>query len=150
MRGHDFAIRRAAAGLLLTALLVCALQARAHTRSVSYSSWALDAKGARVTLHLAQLELTRLPWGPVRGTELHPSLGAYLAARLQLLSDAEPCVVRHPPRVHGVLEGRIAIGWRVDCGMRPNAGRYPARGGRSFGPADRRSRRAWEGGLQSV
>jgi hypothetical protein len=115
MRAHRLAIRHAAAGLLLAALLVCALQARAHTRSVSYSSWALDAKGARVTLHLAQLELTRLPWGPVRGPELHPSLGAYLAARLQLFTDGEPCAPRHSPRVHGVLEGRVAIGWRVDC-----------------------------------
>ncbi len=60
------ALSRACVGLLVAASLLCALQARAHTRSVSYSTWALDAQGADVTLSMAQLELTRLPWGPGR------------------------------------------------------------------------------------
>ena len=47
--------------------LLWAAPAPAHQRSVSYSSWYLDDAGARVTLRIAQLELTRLPWGHVQG-----------------------------------------------------------------------------------
>ena len=107
--------RRACAGLLVAAALLCALQARAHTRSVSYSTWALDPQGADVTLSVSQLELTRLPWGPVWGTQLDPSLAAYLGERLQLLAAGEPCPLRGAPRVLPAPPERLAVAWRVDC-----------------------------------
>jgi len=114
-RGRDPAIRRASAGLLVAASLFCALQAQAHTRSASYSSWALDPEGATVTLRIPQIELTRLPWGHVRGPELDPGLAAYLVERLQLLSGGEPCGLRRMPRLLASPPDRVAIEWRVDC-----------------------------------
>jgi hypothetical protein len=102
-------------GLLLGAALVCAPQAWAHTRSVSYSSWTLDAEEASVTLRVTQLELTRLPWGPVPGRELPPELAAYLTGRLQLLSAGELCNLQRPPRVLDTPADRVAIEWRVRC-----------------------------------
>jgi len=106
---------RTLAGLLVAASLLCALPARAHTRSVSYSTWALDPKGADVTLSMAQLELTRLPWGPVWGTQLDPSLAAYLTERLRLLAGGEPCPLSSGPRVLSTPPERLAVAWRVEC-----------------------------------
>ena len=100
---HRSALRRACAGLLVAASLLCALQARAHTRSLSYSTWALDAQGANVTLSMAQLELTRLPWGPVWGTQLDPNLAAYLSEGLRLLAGAKFGVLPRP--APGILLG---------------------------------------------
>jgi hypothetical protein len=113
--GHRFAIGGICAGLLVAASLVCALQARAHTRSVSYSSWVLDPQGATVTLRVTQLELTRLPWGPAWGAELAPGLATYLTDRLQLLSGGTPCSVADGPRVLTSARDRAAIEWRVEC-----------------------------------
>jgi hypothetical protein len=102
-------------GLLAATILLCALDVQAHTRSVSYSSWVLDPKGATVTLRLAQLELTRLPWGPVHGQNLDPRLAAYLTRRLQLLSEGKPCSPRGAPRALATPAGQAAIEWRVEC-----------------------------------
>jgi hypothetical protein len=115
-RGPLRATRRAWGGLLIAAALACALQARAHTRSASYSSWVLDSEGATVTLRIPQIELTRLPWGHVRGAHLDPNLAAYIVERLQLLSAGEPCPLRRAPRVLAAPAGRVALEWRVDCG----------------------------------
>jgi hypothetical protein len=114
--GGNPAIRRAAGGLLLAAWLACPLLAQAHTRSASYSSWALDAEGATVTLRIPQIELTRLPWGHVRGPQLDPNLAAYIVERLQLRAGGEPCLVERAPRVLAAPPGRVAIEWRVACG----------------------------------
>jgi hypothetical protein len=108
-------MRRIWGALLVAASLACALQARAHTRSTSYSSWVLDSKGATVTLRVPQIELTRLPWGHVRGLQLDPNLAAYMTERVQLLSDGEPCVLRGAHRVLASPPGRVAIEWRVEC-----------------------------------
>jgi len=75
----------------------------------------LDSEGATVTLRIPQIELTRLPWGHVRGAHLDPNLATYLVERLQLLSAGEPCSLRHPPRVLAAPPGRAAIAWRVVC-----------------------------------
>ena len=98
----------------MAALLVCAQSAGAHTRSFSYSSWELDPEGATVTLRLTQLELTRLPWGPVWERELDPNLSQYLTTRLQLRSDGELCTPR-TPRILDAPSDRVAIEWRLDC-----------------------------------
>lgn len=55
--------RRAAAALALASIVLgvgAASVARAHGRSVSYSSWALDETGADVSLRVPLLELSRL------------------------------------------------------------------------------------------
>jgi hypothetical protein len=120
--GHRSVLATACAGLLVVASLLCALEARAHTRSLSYSTWALDPQGANVTLSMAQLELTRLPWGltrlpwgPVWGRQLDPNLAAYLTERLQLLAGGEPCPLRSGPRVLAAPPQRLAVAWRVEC-----------------------------------
>jgi len=115
LRGRRIAVGGVCGGLLVAASLFCSLQARAHTRSVSYSSWVLDPQGATVTLRMAQLELTRLPWGPAWGTQLDPNLAAYLTDRLQLLSGGEPCAVADGPRILDSRRDRVAIQWRVEC-----------------------------------
>jgi hypothetical protein len=107
--------RLAWAGLLLLASLLCAAAVNAHTRSVSYSIWELDPKGATVTLRLTQLELTRLPWGPARGPVLEWNLATYLTERLQLLSGGEPCAVRGMPWLLRSAPDRAAVQWRVHC-----------------------------------
>jgi hypothetical protein len=109
------AVAVAAAAAIPLGLLLASTQARAHTRSVSYSSWELDPSGARVTLRLTQLELTRLPWGVALGPELDPDFAAYLTDRLRLLSAGEPCAVREPPRPLATSPDRAAIEWRVAC-----------------------------------
>jgi len=113
--GRRFAVVGVGAALVVAASLLCALQARAHTRSVSYSSWVLDPQGATVTLSLTQFELTRLPWGPAWGAELAPGLAGYLTDRLQLLSGGEPCAVSDGPRTLASPGGRAVIRWRVAC-----------------------------------
>jgi len=114
-RERDRLIRQSSRGLLVAVWLACALQAQAHTRSASYSSWVLDSEGATVTLRIPQIELTRLPWGHVRGTQLDPNLAAYIVERLQMRSGDEPCPVRGTPRLLAAPPGRVAIEWRVDC-----------------------------------
>jgi hypothetical protein len=95
--------------------LLWAAPASAHQRSVSYSSWYLDDAGARVTLRIAQLELTRLPWGHVQGPELDPNLGRYLTGRLELLAGGAPCALAGGPVVLDSPPGDAALEWRLDC-----------------------------------
>ena len=76
-------MRRAA---LLAAALLAALAgaaAHAHTRSVSYSSWELEGREARVRFRIPQLELTRLPWGIVAPPRFAAELGRYLTDGLR-------------------------------------------------------------------
>lgn len=106
----------AGAGLALAAALLVAGPGWAHTRSVSYSSWQLEPEGATVTLRMSQLELTRLPWGPVWGPRLDASLADYLTQRLRLTSGGEPCPPVAEPRLLASAPGRLAVRWRVACG----------------------------------
>jgi len=106
---------RALVVLFAAALWLGGSAASAHTRSVSYSSWRLDPKGAQVTLSLAQLELTRLPWGPVWGGEIRPELADYLTSRLQLVSGGEVCAPAGRPSVLASARERAVLEWRVEC-----------------------------------
>jgi hypothetical protein len=104
-----------AALVLLLALLLLPAQAGSHTRSVSYSSWQLDDREARVVLRVPQIELTRLPWGPVAAPHLHPGLGDYLTSRLRLAVDGAACRVVSGPRALASPPDRAVIEWRVAC-----------------------------------
>jgi hypothetical protein len=75
----------------------------------------LGAEGATVTLRIPQIELTRLPWGHVRGVQLDPELAVYLVERLQLLSGGAPCAPRRAPRVLASPPDRAVVEWRVEC-----------------------------------
>jgi hypothetical protein len=89
--------------------------AHAHGRSLSYSSWELHDTSARVVLRLTQLELTRLPWGPIAVPHLEPALGSYLTDRLTLQSEAGSCRLSDGPRALSAPAGDAAIEWRLEC-----------------------------------
>ena len=86
--------------------------AAAHARSVSYSSWVVDASGADVSLRLSLLELSRL--GP---DALPPVDGAAadLSQRLVLESDGARCTPRGEVRRSADAEGWVRYRWRVAC-----------------------------------
>ena len=97
------------------ALLLLAAAAEAHTRSTSYSSWEISGREARVRLRIAQLELTRLPWGVASPSALQPALAAYLARNLQLKADGRTCEVLAAPRALTTRRDRALFEWRVRC-----------------------------------
>jgi HupE / UreJ protein len=100
--------------LLVGAALVAA-PARAHDRSVSFSSWTLEPGGARVTVRLAAIEATRLPWAPGDAGRL----GAYWADHLRLLAGDVPCPPVETARPVEIAAGDFGFEWRVAC---PGAG----------------------------
>jgi len=105
---------RAARCAAICALLLAGADSQAHTRSVSYSSWEIGEGRARVQLRIAQLELTRLPWGPVSPPQLPPRLADYLVESLQLRAGAARCTAA-APRALSAPRGRAVIEWRLQC-----------------------------------
>lgn len=95
-------------------LLLAGADSQAHTRSVSYSSWEIGEGRARVQLRIAQLELTRLPWGPVSPPQLPPRLADYLVESLQLHAGAARCTPT-APRALSAPRGRAVLEWRLQC-----------------------------------
>jgi hypothetical protein len=89
--------------------------AAAHDRTTSYSTWDMHGRSAHVTVRLSQLDVTRFPWAASAGEQLEQQLGQYLAGRLQLLTDGEPCAVVEGPRALDAAVGRFAVEWRVEC-----------------------------------
>jgi hypothetical protein len=89
--------------------------APAHTRSVSYSSWEFDDRGARVLLRIDQLELTRLPWGIVSPPHLDPRLARYVSDSLRLSAAGEPCVPEGRVRALQAPKERAVLEWRLRC-----------------------------------
>ncbi|MBM4382019.1 MAG: HupE/UreJ family protein [Deltaproteobacteria bacterium] len=101
-------------GLLGGALLL-ASSAAAHTRSTSYSTWAIDGVAATVRFDIPQYELTRLPWGIVAPPRLPPELATYLVGALRLEAGGEACAVVEPPRALAAPADRAVIEWSVRC-----------------------------------
>ena len=106
-------MRRSAVALVLA--LAAAAPARGHDRSVSYSSWRLDASGAHAWARVSRLDLSRLG-----GTGADPaSAAAVVAAHVRLLAAGEPCTPTAAP-VGALGTGGWAIfEWDVTC---PSAG----------------------------
>lgn len=109
-------------GFLLASVLVSlvlfggatlgARPAAAHARSVSYSSWIVDASGADVSLRLSLLELSRL------GPDALPPLDGAAAAfpeQLVLESGGALCSPSGDVRRSADAEGWVRYRWRVDC-----------------------------------
>jgi len=107
-------VKRAARAAICALALLAGADSQAHTRSVSYSSWEIGERGARVQLRIAQLELTRLPWGPVSPPQLPPPLADYLVESLQLRAGAARCTPT-APRALAAPRGRAVIEWRLQC-----------------------------------
>ncbi len=109
-----------ALGMALAAVLAaCATPASAHTRSVSYSAWTLESEAGKIRGHVVvripQLELTRLPWGPVAAPQLDPALAHYLTSRLAMSAAGEACSVTDGPRALAATAGNARFEWRVAC-----------------------------------
>ncbi len=116
-----FAALGAALSLLIT------LSASAHGRSVSYSSWEIDAGGADVSLRLKLLELSRmgpqaLPPGSVSVASPlgSPDLPARaFPAELVLLADGIPCEPDSVAQRRPDAPGWVRYQWRVRCRESP-------------------------------
>jgi len=108
---------------VLLAAAIAAPGATAHGRSVSYSSWEIDATGADVTIRLKLLELSRLgpealPPGSLPGTHAPgaPDLPARAFPReLTMIANDEPCVADPLARRRPDASGWIRYSWRVEC-----------------------------------
>ena len=109
-------MRHARAALAAALLLgVLAPAAGAHTRSLSYSSWEIEGREARVRLRIPQLELTRLPWGIVSPPRFAPELGRYLTGALRLEAGGVACAVSDGPRALAAPRDRALLEWRLVC-----------------------------------
>ena len=110
-------MRRARAAFSLAVLLAVfgGAAAHAHTRSVSYSSWEVEGREARVRFRIPQLELTRLPWGIVAAPRFAAELGGYLTDGLRLEAGGAPCAVVDGPRALAAPRDRALLEWRVRC-----------------------------------
>jgi len=107
---------RAATGCFLLLVLAATLrapEAGAHNRSISHSTWRLDAQGADVEARFSALDLSQLPPTPELAPEV--ALGRYASTRLRLLRDGTPCAVASPPRERSAPEGWRVVAWRIDC-----------------------------------
>jgi len=104
------------AGCLLLVAILAAAPARAHDRSVSFSTWTLEPGGARVSIRLAAIEATRLPWAAGDAGRL----GTYWIEHLRLLAGDVPCPAVEAARPVETAAGDLGFEWRVAC---PGAGR---------------------------
>jgi hypothetical protein len=103
------ALAAAAAGALL------ALPAAAHQTSLSYSSWTLDAGGARVSVRVSELDLSRLGLAFQSTGAADDPVAAYLTAHLRLDSDAGACAPERAPALRDAPEGWVVYAWRARC-----------------------------------
>ncbi len=121
-------LRFAALALIAVSTLSHGLarSAAAHGRSISYSSWEIDATGANVSLRMALLELSRLgpealppgTFGPGEspaGLPAADSTGDFFASELVLTADEVICKPALPARRIPDGEGSVRYAWRVDC-----------------------------------
>jgi HupE/UreJ protein len=101
--------------MLALALLAVATEAAAHGRSLSYSSWQLDRRGAHVEARLTAIDLATVPDLLTSGAESEQRVAAYLAEHLRLLSDGAPCPPTSPPRAQSSSAGWMVYAWDVAC-----------------------------------
>ena len=106
---------RARLGLATTAVLfLAAAPCAAHERSTSYSSWTRTARGADVTLHIAERELTRLPYSYEAGREQR--LAEVVSGSLSAWQGGARCAVVSPALRLDASASKARVQWRVVCG----------------------------------
>jgi hypothetical protein len=108
-------VRRAALVLALAASVAAVAPAAAHTRSVSYSSWQLDASGATVQARISLLELSRLAFDPMLDVATGGPVARYLAEHLTLRAGGTPCAVVPPIAAEPAPKGWAHFRWRIEC-----------------------------------
>jgi len=107
---------RAWMGVMIAALLT-STAARAHDRTVSFSSWDINGPRARISVRLSALDVSRFPWAAAgnAGAGLDAKLGTYLAERLTLRADGAVCPVTQAPQRMPGADDRVAFAWEVTC-----------------------------------
>jgi hypothetical protein len=106
-------LRRAVLALALAT--AAALPAAAHTRSVSYSTWQIDASGATVQVRISLLELSRLAFDPVLDVGTGGPAVRYLAEHLALRAGGERCRAAEPLAAQPAPKGWAHFRWRFVC-----------------------------------
>ncbi|MFQ5515194.1 MAG: HupE/UreJ family protein [Myxococcota bacterium] len=87
--------------VLLLAAMALPQTAHGHARQHSYSSWRMEAQGARVHLRIAR--------------NLTGRDGRRVARQLQLLVGEEPCQPRGTPSVQPVTADWVIFSWDLEC-----------------------------------
>jgi hypothetical protein len=108
--------RRLLGPLALAVLAVLlAVDAGAHGRSLSWSSWRITPDGAAVRVRVPLLELTRMGVDPIRDPRAPASIAQRLAAELRLSRGGRPCEPLGDPLPAAAPEGQAIYEWRVRC-----------------------------------
>ena len=102
-----------ALGLLALAVILVGGPAAAHDRTTSYSTWEMRGREARVTVRLADLDVSRFPWATA--PDGARQLAAYLTQHLRLAAGATACPVTDGPRALDGTAGRQVWEWTVTC-----------------------------------
>lgn len=97
--------------LALLAVVSAAREAHAHARSISHSTWQVDASGADVEARFAAIDLSQLPLGAAPAE----AAARYASEHLWLEHDGTRCPVRDEPRVLAAPDGWRVFAWRIDC-----------------------------------
>ena len=95
--------------------IFCSIPAVAHDRTTSYSTWDIRGRGARVTVRVSELDISRLPWAASAGRDLDGILGSYLTQQLQLFAGKSACPIVDGPRRLTTVPGRVVYEWGVGC-----------------------------------
>ena len=110
------------AALVGAALVLTVLgsgSAQAHGRSISNSTWQLDANGAAVEARFSALDLSVLQLPPPGDDGVDP-VARYATEYLRLERDGKPCPLADTPRALPAPEGWRVFAWHLAC---PEGGR---------------------------
>ncbi len=93
--------------------MATAAAARAHDRSMSYSTWYLSQGRARVELKLRESDVAALPLVNSKDLALGNSLAQYAVSHLTILHGDQRCEIIEQPRRLAAPPGRVVIQWTV-------------------------------------
>ena len=88
---------------------------RAHTRSVSYSSWQLTETGASVRAQVTLLDLSRIGVASPLSSQGVTRASRRLAADLRMFSGDRPCAAVSRPSPRRAREGWSSWVWELEC-----------------------------------
>ena len=100
-------------GIVALAVGLIGAPVAAHDRTTSYSTWQIDGRAARVTVRLADLDVSRFPWATA--VDRANVLGPYLVSRLRLAATGAPCPVTDGPRPLAGTPGWQVWEWSIGC-----------------------------------